>query len=293
MLRSRAQVQKGGQAARRKAAPRSELLVASGHVPDRVGEPAGDFDLDDLGPALLSDPPAGALLSAPVLSFAGCDSGSTRPPAAEPVEAPEAETLRGCRTAVYGEIRPGVREDAVGAGPLALLLVDSERRAAFEPSAVVKVLALVRAGETATLVVPQAERRRLSLLYDFDSPGPRRPLRLSDGTSSVRFRACTEYEEWSPGHPYPDPRETLQRRLLRSRRPLRPARGLGRGTGGAPAIRAPFRHRRPAMSAEWASLELAPNPSSGASATPAAPRVALAPGSRLGRRARRPRLSRP
>jgi hypothetical protein len=36
---------------------------------------------------------------------------------------------------VYGEIRPGVREDAVGAGPLALLLVHSERRAAFEPSA--------------------------------------------------------------------------------------------------------------------------------------------------------------
>jgi hypothetical protein len=150
---------------------------------------------------------AGALLSAPVLSLVACDSGSARPTAAQTVEAPEAETVRGCQTAVYGEIRPGVREDAVGAGPLALLLVDSERRAAFEPSAVVKVLALVEAGKTVTLVVPQAERRRLSLLYDFGR-GPRRPLRLSDGTSSVRFSACSESEGWSPGQPYPDPRET-------------------------------------------------------------------------------------
>jgi hypothetical protein len=185
----------------------SELLVASEHVPDRVGEPAGDFDLDDLGAALLSDPPVGALLSAPVLSFAGCDSGSTRPPPPSRWRPPRPKRCAGAGrrfTARSAGSAGGCRRRR----PLALLLVDSERRAAFEPSAVVKVLALVRAGETVTLVVPQAERRRLSLLYDFDSPGPRRPLRLSDGTSSVRFRACTEYEDWSPGHPYPDSRET-------------------------------------------------------------------------------------
>jgi hypothetical protein len=61
---------------------------------------------------------------------------------------------------------------------------------AFEPSNVLKVLAVVQAGEEVTLVVPQAERRRMSLLYDFNSAGPRRPLRLSDGVSSVKFSAC-------------------------------------------------------------------------------------------------------
>ena len=33
-------------------------------------------------------------------------------------------------------------------------------------------------------------------------------LRLSDGTSSVRFSACAQGEEWAPGQPYPDPNET-------------------------------------------------------------------------------------
>src|SRR2546430_7735195 len=36
-------------------ASRSELLFARKHVPDRVGEPAGDVDLGDLGAALLSE----------------------------------------------------------------------------------------------------------------------------------------------------------------------------------------------------------------------------------------------
>src|SRR5215207_9336308 len=38
-------------------ASRSELLIASEHVPDRVGEPAGDVDLGDFGTALLAEPP--------------------------------------------------------------------------------------------------------------------------------------------------------------------------------------------------------------------------------------------
>ena len=70
-----------------------------------------------------------------------------------------------------------------------------------------KVLALVKTGETVTLVVPEGERQRLSLLYDH-GPGPKRSLRLSDGTFSVRFRACEQGEEWAPGQPYPDPNET-------------------------------------------------------------------------------------
>jgi hypothetical protein len=69
------------------------------------------------------------------------------------------------------------------------------------------VLALIQTGETVTVVVPEGERRRLSLLYDL-GPGPKRPLRLSDGTSSARFSACTRSEEWTPGQAYPDPQET-------------------------------------------------------------------------------------
>src|SRR5215211_6235912 len=34
----------------------SEFLIARKHVPDRVGEPAGDVDLGDLGAALLAEP---------------------------------------------------------------------------------------------------------------------------------------------------------------------------------------------------------------------------------------------
>jgi hypothetical protein len=95
----------------------------------------------------------------------------------------------------------------VTAGPLTLL-VAGERPAAFDPPVEVKALALLRAGQTATVAVPRAERSRLSLLYDFSSPGPRRPLRLSDGTSSVRFNACTRVEDWADGRPNPDARET-------------------------------------------------------------------------------------
>jgi hypothetical protein len=135
-------------------------------------------------------------------TLASCDGESMQPPGP-----PMAETVRGCPTAVYGEIAPEVRKAAVAAGPLALLVVDGGRRAAFEPSEVVKVLALVRSSETVTVVVPDAERPRLSLLYEFSS-GPQRPLRLSDGTESARLVACGRSEEWAQRQPYPDTRET-------------------------------------------------------------------------------------
>ena len=41
----------------------SELLIASEHVPDCVGEPAGDVDLGDLGAALLAEPALVALVA--------------------------------------------------------------------------------------------------------------------------------------------------------------------------------------------------------------------------------------
>jgi hypothetical protein len=105
---------------------------------------------------------------------------------------PEPETVRRCKTAVFGDLTPGWRKRAVVAGPLALL--PWERNfggpGLFRPDAVIKVLAVVDPGARVTLAVPEAERQRLALLYDF-GPGPSRDLRFSDGTSSVRFRACS------------------------------------------------------------------------------------------------------
>jgi hypothetical protein len=153
-----------------------------------------------------------ALLTALVPSLAACDGGSTQPSAGDPNGPPRPETVRDCPSAVYGEeINPRALEDAVIAGPLTLAVeagwADRPARA-YAPERVLKVLAIVRAGERVTLVVPGGERDRLSLLYDVTERGPPRPLRLSDGTWSVRFTACTSSEEWVPGERYPDTRKT-------------------------------------------------------------------------------------
>jgi hypothetical protein len=109
---------------------------------------------------------------------------------------PEPETVSSCRRGtVYGDLKPGWRKRAVVAGPLALLLTPDRSPKHFSPDGPVKVLALVDAGASVTLAVPEAERQRLSLLYGVAGPGAR-SWRLSDGTSSVRFTGCpsdTEY----------------------------------------------------------------------------------------------------
>jgi len=128
------------------------------------------------------------LVSAVDFSLFACGSHSTQPSGGGPLKAPTAKTLRGCRTAVYGDIDPRARSEATVAGPLELLAGSEADR--LEPDGVAKVLAVLRAGETVTLAVPESERGRLSLLYDMGGPGPRRPLRLSDGVSVVRFSAC-------------------------------------------------------------------------------------------------------
>jgi hypothetical protein len=135
-----------------------------------------------------------ALVGAVGSSLFACGNDSTKPVGGGRPRAPEAETLRGCRTAVYGDIDPKARREATVAGPLELLAAsDASRPArAFEPAGVAKVLAVLRAGETVTLSVPESERGRLSLLYDLSGPGPRRPPRLSDGVSAVRFKACAK-----------------------------------------------------------------------------------------------------
>src|SRR6266508_3988651 len=133
---------------------------------------------------------ASGLVGAVVFSLTACGNDSAQPAAGEHLKAPEAETLRGCRTAVYGEIDPRARGEATVAGPLELLAGSAADR--LEPDGVAKVLAVLRAGQAVTLAVPESERGRLSLLYDLSGPGPRRSLRLSDGVSAVRFTACAK-----------------------------------------------------------------------------------------------------
>ena len=63
-VRSRAQVQKGRSGRQTKSgASWSEGLVSRKHVPDRVGEPAGDVDLGDLRAALLAEPALRSLVA--------------------------------------------------------------------------------------------------------------------------------------------------------------------------------------------------------------------------------------
>jgi hypothetical protein len=111
---------------------------------------------------------------------------------------PEPETVRPCKTAVFGELDPGWRKRAVVAGPLALLFYPERRPEHFRPDADVKAIAVVDAGASVTLAVPEPERQRLSLLYG-NGPGPRRDFRLSDGTSSVEFIACSRSGAELPG----------------------------------------------------------------------------------------------
>ena len=111
---------------------------------------------------------------------------------------PEPETVRPCRKTVYGELPPGWHKRAVVAGPLALLLTPDRSPKHFVPDAALKVLAVVDAGASVTLAVPEAERQRISLLYDVGGPRIDRDLGLSDGTSSVRFSACSSGSEY-PG----------------------------------------------------------------------------------------------
>jgi hypothetical protein len=145
------------------------------------------------------------LVTVPALTLAAGGAGSTPRGGgdATPAAEPEPETVRPCKTAVYGELRPGWPKRAVVAGPLALLPYPERHPKHFVPDAALKAIAVVRAGARVTLAVPEAERQRISLLYDDSAPA----LRLSDGTVSVRFRACSRSRKYPGPGGYPG-RET-------------------------------------------------------------------------------------
>jgi hypothetical protein len=139
-----------------------------------------------IAPALV----VSTLVAVAALALAAGGAGSTLRDGGDAAAAaePEPETVRSCRKTVYGELRRGWPKRAVVAGPLALLLGPDRRPKHFVPDAELKVLAVVRAGARVTLAVPEAERERISLLYDYDFAR----------TSSVRFRACSRSRKY-PG----------------------------------------------------------------------------------------------
>jgi hypothetical protein len=145
------------------------------------------------------------LVAVAALTLAAGGAGSTPRGGgdAAAAAAPEPETVRRCKT----ETERGWAKPAVVAGPLALLPSRDRRPKHFVPDAALKVMAMVRAGARVTLAVPEAERQRISLLYDF-GPGPPHGFQLSDGTSSVRFRACSRSRKYPSPAGWPG-RETL------------------------------------------------------------------------------------
>ena len=79
------------------------------------------------------------------------------------------------------------------------------RAAAPDARAVAETAVVLAAGSTATLSVPAAFRRRLSLSYTRQSHDRERPpawggLRVADGDHTVTFRACRDHEtHWIGG----------------------------------------------------------------------------------------------
>jgi hypothetical protein len=131
---------------------------------------------------------------------AGRAAGSTTTPAAPTTAAPPGPAgafVRACEDSVYGDLGGGWRAQSVVAGPLAFVAL---RYAATQPAADfrprggryqgLKALAVVDAGATVTLVVPAAERRHLSLLYDPAAWREDNRYRVADGDTAVTFQSC-------------------------------------------------------------------------------------------------------
>jgi hypothetical protein len=150
---------------------------------------------------------ASALAAALAVALAACTSETSagRPaatavaPAAPATAAPgpPGAFVRTCESSVYGDLGHGWRKRSVVVGPLAFVGL---RDAATQPASDfrrrdgryqgLKALVVVQAGATVTLVVPAAERRHLSLLYDPDTWDEVNGYRIADGDTAVTFRSC-------------------------------------------------------------------------------------------------------
>ena len=110
-------------------------------------------------------------------------------------------TVRGCKTAVYGQLARRWRFSplTVRVGAVSFLYGRSYRsvparelRGSGSGAArrywSQKVLAVVDRGAITTVVIPERERGQVSLQYESSVPEP--PYRISQGTTAVKFEAC-------------------------------------------------------------------------------------------------------
>jgi hypothetical protein len=97
----------------------------------------------------------------------------------------------------------GLRGMELSAGPLTLSVqplkpLGPERFAPIKSRPItyrmIKIVAVLENGTTATLTVPVSERRNVALIYRTQSPINGAPARVTEGDAAVTFRACTDAE---------------------------------------------------------------------------------------------------
>jgi hypothetical protein len=125
--------------------------------------------------------------------------------AAVPALADEPEPyVRNCSSSAYGDLGSGWRENAVVAGHVAFLGGQARTRSELDPVAPgranpLKVLVVADPGSAPTVTIAPRSRGNAALGYN--------PIRhngrgvpLADGTTSVRFEACTAARSRDAGH---------------------------------------------------------------------------------------------
>jgi hypothetical protein len=122
--------------------------------------------------------------------------GEPRPGPFRVVEA--TPPVRSCESSVYGELPAGWEAHTVFAGPLGFFdLYQNLREGRYTPLRgttrryeAIKVLLLVRGGESATLTVPPDERRQVALLYAPPLAQGGNGVSVAEGHAAVTFHAC-------------------------------------------------------------------------------------------------------
>lgn len=113
--------------------------------------------------------------------------------------------VRGCDASVTGPLGPGWRSSplTVHVGAVAFPSIRSYRSAPRNDFQTArsgpprqyqgqKALLVVGGGATVTLTIPPSERSKVSLLYSAGTPAQLR-YSISQGTTSVRFKACPDH----------------------------------------------------------------------------------------------------